>query len=83
MARKMVAVLMMVALLLGVGSSAFAAPIVSQCSETQNGSAAATAPDTAQHEAEAESLVVGDISSEALWIILGIAIVLGIVIIAS
>lgn len=83
MARRMLAALMIVALLLGAGSTAFAAPIVSQSSETQNGSTAVAAPDAAQHQAEDESLRVGEISNEALWIILGVALVIGIVIIAA
>jgi hypothetical protein len=83
MARRMLVALMIVALLLGAGSTAFAAPIVSQSSEIQNGSTSVAAPDAAQHRVEDESLRVGAISDEALWIILGITLVLGIVIIAS
>jgi hypothetical protein len=83
MARRMLIALMIVTLLLGAGSTAFAAPIASQSSETQNGSTAVATPDPAQHQAEDESLRVGEISDEALWIILGITLVFGIVIIAA
>lgn len=79
----MVAVLMIAALLLGVGSSAFAAPIVSQSSETQNQQAAVASPDADQNQADGESLVVGQMSSEAMWILLGVVIVIGIVIVAA
>ncbi|MBI5115332.1 hypothetical protein HZA56_02560 [Candidatus Poribacteria bacterium] len=84
--------LAMILIMLIPTSAIFAAPLVSQPAETNNNQMekgdvqSLSGPDTpglSRDQQQIESLQVGEISENALWIGLGIVVVLGIVLVAS
>jgi len=91
MMRKIVA-LTMIVVLMSLGATAFAAPIASQSADTQNrdvergdlqSPSTLDASEISQNQENMEALPVGQVSDEALWVILGVALLIAIVVIAA